>query len=91
MCSRCYGFEVKAYNGISNLLVSTSTFESLEDAVAFALNAAKNQKVTIAAWDNLRGQWHPMMKRTAEHHQFEGCRLPPSPPTLIPLFGRANG
>ena len=91
MCKRCSGYDVKAYNGTSNLLEETSNFDTLEDAMAFAIAAEERFSVTIVAWDNLRGQWHPMMKRTAEHRQPEGCGLPPSSPTLIPLFGRANG
>lgn len=91
MCKRCYGYDVKIYNGTSNLLVETSNFESLEDAMAFAIAAEERFSVTIVAWDNLKGQWHPLMKRLCEYRSPEGYSMPFRRPTLVPLFGRANG
>lgn len=91
MCKRCYGYEVKVYNGTSNLLEETSNFERLEDAMAFAVAVEERFSATIVAWDNLKGQWHPLMKRTHLHRTPEGYGMPSRQPALVPLFGRANG
>ena len=91
MCKRCYGYDVKVYNGVTNMLVETSNFESLEDAMAFAIAAEERFSVTIVAWDNLKGQWHPLMKRLHLHKTPAGYEMPSRQPTLVPLFGRANG
>lgn len=91
MYKRCYGYDVKIHDGTSNLLVETSNYESLEDAMAFALAAEDRFNVTIVAWDNLKGQWHPLMKRLCLYRSPEGYDMPFRRPTLVPLFGRANG
>ena len=84
-----HGYCAEVSNGCSNLLVETRNFESLEDAMEFALAAAERFSVKIVAWDNLKGCWYPLMKRTHLHRTPEGYNMPSRQPTLIPLFGRS--
>lgn len=89
MRKHCYGYEVEIMHGTSNLLVETSNFASLEDAITFALNVEERFSAKIVAWDNQKGCWHPLMKRTHLHRTPEGYDMPSRQPTMVPLFGRS--
>lgn len=89
MSKRCHGYYTEVTNGTSNLLVETHNWESLEDAMKFALASDERFSVKIMAWDNLKGCWHPLMKRTHLHKTPEGYKMPSRQPALVPLFGRS--